>query len=95
MSEEDWNQGVPCDRHEEPWCSPCRPGKYDGYPTTVYITQGWSNKFHISLECTALASGQAVVQRNGGTLAPVVAVSIAKAHEKHDACNTCFPSKSK
>ena len=91
MSEADWTLGVPCDKHGQAWCSACRPGKYDGYPTTVYITQGWSAAFHSSMACTGLTTGQAFVQRRGGTPAPMSAVAVAVAFQTHQPCLICFP----
>jgi hypothetical protein len=91
MTEADWLQGIPCDRHEDPWCGTCRPGKYDGFPTTVYITQGWSSAFHSSMACSALTNGQAFVQRRGGAPAPMSAVAVAVAFKTHLPCLICFP----
>lgn len=68
-----WYTGEACEEDNLPFCSRCKP---HGYPTTVYMTRGWSSAFHKSATCSALQGGQRVVAGRGGSPADVEAVHI-------------------
>jgi len=68
-----WYAGEACEPDNLPFCSRCKP---HGYPTTVYMTRGWSSAFHKSPTCSALSGGQRFVAGRGGNPADVELVHI-------------------
>lgn len=84
-----WKRGERCEEDGIAFCARCKI--YEGYPRFVFITQGWSNAFHATTECSGLVDGQKMVDRRGGNPAPIVQVTIAEGHRKHEPCLICFP----
>lgn len=83
-----WNSGGSCEQHGMPWCSNCKPDSR--FPKLVWITEGWSNAFHLSPTCEYLVAGQKLVESRGGNPAPVIQVQLGRAKDK-EPCQKCFP----
>ena len=85
-----WFRGEPCEPDNMSWCSRCKP---HNFPSTVYMTTGWSSAFHRSPNCEFLQSGQSQVSKRGGSPAAVQAVTIQEAlGSGRFACLGCFKS---
>ncbi len=83
-----WYAGEACEPDNLPFCSRCKP---HGYPTTVYMTKGWSSAFHKSPTCSALQGGQRVVKGRGGSPANVESVHVQVAlGSGRLPCQVCF-----
>lgn len=84
-----WFAGDPCAEDNIAFCARCKP---HAFPTTVYMTRGWSAAFHRKADCSALAAGQRAVSRNGGTPADITAVHVQTAlGSGRFPCLVCFP----
>ena len=85
-----WFRGEACEADNMSWCSRCKP---HNFPSTVYMTTGWSSAFHKSPKCEYLQSGQSLVSKRGGSPAAVQAVTIQEALGSGKfACLGCFKS---
>ena len=83
-----WFAGQACEPDNIEWCARCKP---TGYPTTVYMTQGWSSAFHRSETCNMLTAGQRFVARRGGSPGAVEPVHIQVAlGSGRFPCQSCF-----
>jgi hypothetical protein len=89
LSMDKWQQGEPCEADGLSFCHRCKPKPF---PTTVYVTTGWGAAFHRSENCWALCDGQKMVERRGGSPAPIELVHIEMAlSEGCSPCLVCFP----
>jgi len=84
-----WFAGRACDQDNIEWCARCKP---TGFPTTVYMTKGWSSAFHRSATCQMLSAGQRFVAAVGGNPASVEPTHIQVAlGSGRFPCRSCFP----
>jgi hypothetical protein len=87
-----WFAGEACEGDNLSFCSRCKP---HGFPSTVYMTCGWSSAFHKSPSCAALRGGQRAVADRDGTPAEVepVQIQVALASGRHP-CQVCLGGRS-
>ena len=81
---------APCEDDNIIGCARCLDRRISDI---VLWTTGWSNSYHAKRECTWLRGGQEMVERRGGTPAPIVSGTVNQARSSgKEACQVCYPT---
>jgi len=90
LSPDDWERGRRCSADDLPYCHRCKPKPF---PINVVVATGWAAAFHASKDCKGLNDGQRMVERHGGSAAPVTTIHREVAISRgYKPCLLCFPS---